>query len=548
MKHPTSLGASSPRVPHYHHEFDDLTAAVQASLAIALDRSKGALYRVDPGVDLFDVFLAALPPDDRQYHNCNCCRSFIHRFGALVTMDEVGRTDPALWMQPIHNVPSAYQRAFEAIAGRVRNGRILDQFIWDEDNWGTQEAGGFTHLWAKTPIEHLHTRRDLTADQLMAQRREDVRNLTRAINTMDGRALRRARDMLLAGELDRGEKMAPHADWLIKLQDSQVGAVHHAVGVKEVRRRLTWLAAASAPAGWCAPRSSALGKLVDDLADGKLSPVEVKRRHQDRVDPLKYQRPTAPPSAGNVLQAERVFAQLGIASALHRRHALADELVHEWKAKPFEKPLGSGLFGHLLPSVRAKEEAKLTASPVHITFARFRRDVLPRAMEMEALVPNHGGFCAYTTQSDPRARPILQWDSEECRNPFAWYVYHNGSSARQWGLAAGAWRAVKCVSLQPSMWGNEQGFKQFEASALFVLDGCRDTRAPLSIFPETLRSELHPVRATIEAHSRSSALEVVAAHRGQQQAAGLRVQDGTDLHVRVRTQAGVAMYIIDRWE
>ena len=41
--------------------------------------------------DLFEVYLQSFEDHaERQYHNCNCCRSFIHRFGSLVTIAEDG--------------------------------------------------------------------------------------------------------------------------------------------------------------------------------------------------------------------------------------------------------------------------------------------------------------------------------------------------------------------------------------------------------------------------------------------------------------------------
>lgn len=50
------------------------------------------------------------------------------------------------------------------------------------------------------------------------------------------------------------------------------------------------------------------------------------------------------------------------------------------------------------------------------------------------------------------------------------------------------------------------------ASVIFILDGARDTQdARLALFPETLRSEFHGIRATIEAFSKCGTI----ADRGQ---------------------------------
>ncbi len=536
-----SLGTKSQHTPFYAGDFDDLTRSAQSALARALEQGKGWLFRVDAG-DLFEQYLAQfLPADDRQYHNCNCCHSFLRRYGSLVYMTEAGDVRSALWDEALLPAHHAYRGVANALRKAVEAGRVVDLFLWDEREWGVREAGGFTHLWATPDPLHRWTRRDMTAGQGMAAKREDRRHLARAVGEMDRKALLRAAGMLRSGELSRGEKLVEWADWLVSLQDeANSNSSRHK---REHLNRLLWRAVASAPAGWCTPRSSSLGALVEDLTSG-LSVHEVKRRHEERVNPLKYQRPTTL-KEGNVRQAEHLFEELGLAPALRRRFALADELVHLWRPQAAKQASTGGVFGHLLADQRPAQVQRLTAKPVPMTFAKFRRDVLPRALEVEVVVPQHGQFSAFTTQADRNAPPILQWDSEECRNPFAWYVYHNGSPASVWNLRGGSNARVVAMSLMPCNWGDEGRHRDLGSRALLVLEGARDGRnSSLALFPECLRSELHAVRSTIEAHSRSGRLEDVDG----QHAAGLLVGDGCEATLLVRTREGVSSYRIDRWE
>jgi len=548
-----SLGTKSQHTPFYAGDFDDLTRSAQSALARALEQGKGGLFRVDAG-DLFEQYLAQFAdPADRQYHNCNCCHSFLRRFGSLAYMTESGDVRSALWDETLLPLNHPYREVVRALHEAVERGRVVDQFLWDDREWGVREAGGFTHLWATPDQKHRWTRRDVTAEQAMAAKREDRRHLARAVGEMPRDAVLRAAGMLRSGELSRGEKLVEWADWLVSLQDRANS--NPARTKREYLNRLLWRAVASAPAGWCTPRSSALGALVDDLASGT-SAREVKRRHEERVDPLKYQRPTTL-REGNVRQAERLFEELGLAPALRRRFALADELVHLWTPKAERQAQAGGVFGHLLAGQKPAQAQRLTAQPVAMTFAKFRRDVLPRALEVEVVVPAHGQFSAFTTQADRDAPPILQWDSEECRNPFAWYVYHTGSPASVWGLRGGSHARVVAMSLMPCNWGDEDRHRDLGGRALLVLEGARDGRALLvlegardgrnssrALLPECLRSELHAVRSTIEAHSRSGRLEDVDG----QHAAGLLVGDGCEATLLVRTREGVSSYRIDRWE
>ncbi|MES2573221.1 MAG: hypothetical protein V4710_24575 [Verrucomicrobiota bacterium] len=129
----------------------------------------------------------------------------------------------------------------------------------------------------------------------------------------------------------------------------------------------------------------------------------------------------------------------------------------------------------------------------------------------------------------------------------SWYVYPAGSQASQWGLTPG-YRKVTAVCLPPFQWGeNPEAFPHQGRSVTFLIEGCRDSRNPSAgLFPEILKSELHPIRATIEAFSRAATLE------GQQEAsaAGLTFGKGRAdaLTLRVTAGAVVSTYLLDRWE
>jgi hypothetical protein len=103
------------------------------------------------------------------------------------------------------------------------------------------------------------------------------------------------------------------------------------------------------------------------------------------------------------------------------------------------------------------------------------------------------------------------------------------------------WAKVTAISLRPSLWNGS--FAHQGTGALLVLEGCKDsaTNQGNALFPETLKSELHGARATIEAFSK------IAKIGGAEQASacGLEIV-GT--HVRVTDGNGVrAEYKIDRW-
>lgn len=206
-----------------------------------------------------------------------------------------------------------------------------------------------------------------------------------------------------------------------------------------LRDTLTWRAVATAPAGYCHPRSSMIGTLLDDIAAG-MPYDDIAGRFKAKMHPLQYQRPQAAPKAGNIAQAEKVVAQLDAAGALargsresRRFRRCGGQLRRAGRAAG----AADGVFSHLLPA--AKQPAGVSIPPTTITWVKFRDTVLSQAERIECkIVHGHNTYAALVTAADPNAPPILQWDREEQRNPFSWYLYHNGSPGSAWNLHEGA--------------------------------------------------------------------------------------------------------------
>jgi hypothetical protein len=266
--------------------------------------------------------------------------------------------------------------------------------------------------------------------------------------------------------------------------------------------------------------------------------------------PLLYQRPQAAPTMGNIRQAEKAVEQLRAAGSLARRFARLDEVQAIWRpqAGAMERAAGGGLFGHLRPK-GSLPAGGLTLPGVTMTWEKFQRVVLPTAEQIDFYVPTcRENYTAFCTAVNPDAPSILQWDLLEKRNPVSWYVWYGGSLPIQFGLMAAEWCPVTAITLQPSSWFGAKCEHQGEA-VVFLLEGARETRidAGAAIFPETLKSEFHGIRATIEAYSRSAELS----GREAGSACGIRLQKGAswpNALFRVRAGGNTAEYRLDRWD
>lgn len=487
------------------------------------------------GAALWATYLNHLPTE-QQVHNCHACRHFIGRYGGLVTVDDAGRTSPAAWRPDA--VPDFYRPALTAMHALVAGARVTGVFLTSTAVLGTPQTGDWTHLAARLDASapSLH-RGVLSPRQRMAALRESFRTVSAALADFDARHLDEALRLLRAEQLSRSERFIAPVRWLRELKDRPKG---------RAGENLLWRAVAEAPDGYCHPRASVLGKLIEGIAAG-LSLSDLQAIFAEMVDPLQYQRPQSAPAAGNVRAAEDLVAKLGLAPALERRFATLDDVkVFLWRPRDTAKPERGGVFAHLTTKGEGRAEARELES-VDVTWEKFARTVLPSATRLELKVPTRrASFIALTSAVHADAPPILRWDHEDERNPVAWYVYPSGSPASQWGLAPGTWVPVTAVTPLPTMWGSRP-VPHLSEGAVLLLAGCVDAQnGGNALFPECLRADLHGVRATIESYSRSARL----AGREKASACGHDVRKGRPIDVQVRAfvDGGWARYRIDRWD
>lgn len=521
----------------------------QVAGAFGLDESP--LFTTD-AAELWDAFLGGLPEDRRQHYRCRACRTFVERFGGLVTIDaETGALTSPLW-NASDGDSTFFAGAVTAVRFLVLRARVTGVFLSNERVWGMPHnaspkspTGTWNHLFA-IPHPHIVHRETpvATCAQAMAEKVQDHHMLKRGLAEFPLELVRQAHTLLSTGALYRSEKCIGIAKWLLDL--------HEAIApLKNQRHRdnLVWRAVATAPAGFCHVRTTMISTLLEDLAAGK-SFNDIKRAFDCKMAPLQYQRPQAAPTDGQLAAAEAVVAKLKAAGALARRYARIEEILPRalWTPRPLaEFPKGPGVFDHLKTKPTAPATMDIPAQPM--TWDKFRRTVLADAERIEFLVPSsHAPFFGFVTAEDPDAPPILQWDSAEARNPVNWYFYYGGSLPHEWGLTWGDFVEVDAITLQPSGWGRELAHQG--DGAFFILRGARDRKAAsasLALFPEALRSEYHGIRAAIEAFSRAGRLGNAEGATACGVSFSKNLTTGR-LTFRVTAKGMRASYVIDRWD
>lgn len=529
--------ATAPASTDIDDRYADFLSATQKHFDAIVVERRMRLFVTD-AVGLWDAYLANAPPSVRKSRTCNSCKSFIQKFGALVTILPDGDTASAVWST---DAPPAYADAARAMKMIAERASITSVFRSSSATWGTPNTGEWAHVALTVPRAILSTSRLLTPGQEMAEKKEDFGMLARSLSDFDIDVVRKAVSLLDTEALYRSEKCLGVAKWLLALHEARAMMTKN----KRVRANAMWLAVANAPTGYAHVRSSMIGTLLEDLAAG-LPFADVKAKFAAKMHPLQYMRPTAAPSAGNIAQAEKIVDTLQSAGALARRFAKLEDIETVWRPKAPDSAasLVHGVFSHL--AKRVVESPQSTGAPVTtMTWVKFAANVLPAAEQIDFYVPPSAEpYTAMVTAQNADAPNLLQWG-----NPVSHYVYTQGSRPAQWNLHAGKLQRVTAVSLRSWMWGDGAAtFAHHGAGVVFVLDDCRDVSYAHSggMFPEQMKSEYHPARRTLEAHF----AQAIVSGKDDASACGIALTKGQAAHIvlHVTSHGMRTSYQLDRWD
>ncbi len=519
-------------------EYEKFLEALKDHFNILSKKENAKLFTTN-ATNLYDIFLDNLPEEARQNYTCRACKNFVERFGGLVFIKENGDVESAIWGK----VPLFFTPSVNVIIDKILNSRVTGVFISDNEILGKPITGVWQHISVQLPSHMVSTSRLRNQSQLMAEKAEDYNILISAINKYPVEAVNQAITLLKTDSLYRSEKCLGVAEWFKDIHN-KISCINDS----RKKNNVLWLAVAMAPTGFCHINSSMIGTLLDDIVDG-LPFESVSKRFAEKMSPLQYQRPQARPTVGNIMQAEKIIEKLGIEKSLHRRFAELEELNLLWKQVKRQelKDTTQGVFSHLITKPKVKKGMDIPT--VTITWEKFYRTVLPLAKDIEYLVTSgKKNYSAILTAEFDDAPPIIQWDTNERRNPFSHYVYIGGSSFSVWNLNTGYCK-VTGICYQPSMWyGN---FEHHGKSVHFILNGAKDTNykhggSGNALFPEDLKSELREIRSTIEAYSKE---EDICGY-SDSSACGIRLQSGSEWNeiFKVTTDIGTVLYKIDRWD
>lgn len=386
----------------------------------------GELFRTTADKDgMWETYLKSFPPGadpmyrKRTEHDCSCCRQFVRALGNVVTI--VDGKVVSIWDTVIHE--PAYDQVAKALSGLVKSAPIDNRFLHSERRIGTdvnyEDEDGkvltWNHFSAELP-SRSNSGRDyckpgIEIGSILSEARATHDVFLRGLTELTMDSLDSVLELIAANSLYRGAeyKGAVKEFKKIKIRFDKLPAAE--------RDCFAWTECEKVGPATARIRNTAIGTLLIDISEGVELEDAVNKFEKSIMAPSNYKRPTALVTKKQVEQAQVVVEELGLTSALERRHArLSDITVNNilFVDRGIRSQLGGSPFDGIATKVGApKDLSRIDIIPIE----KFISDILPTATSLEVMVENRhaGNLVSLIAPQHAAAGQLFKWT-----NNFSW--------------------------------------------------------------------------------------------------------------------------------
>lgn len=405
--------------------FNKFRSLVNKQFKFMEDNCEFLLTTEAPPDDLWKVYLDSFPEGtnpifrERTEHDCQCCKQFIRRCGNVVAVD--GNNELiSIW--DIVGAPDHYQKVADSLSSFVKKHQISNFFINDSKILGAEhnvqllESGEtlkFEHFCHKLPSKHVRNKESIGGILSDAKSSYDV--LKRGLEELTEESFELVLDLIDSNALYRGSEFrdSVYGFSMLKKEYLQLPSEH--------KERFCWRTSSKVK-GLSRFRNSAIGTLLVDISEGVELDVAV-RAFEAKVAPANYKRPTAVVTKKMVDDAQQTIVDLGLRSALQRRHATPEDITVNNVLFVDRTPTGAGdVFDEMRSDV--PEDASKFKNIREVDIDRFISSALPEAETIEVLLENRfsSNLMSLVSPVDSDAKNMFKWN-----NNFSWA--YNGDLA-----------------------------------------------------------------------------------------------------------------------
>ena len=306
-------------------DFNKLKKAVQKQLD---KMARHELFRTSVEKDtMWKTYLGAFPEGsnplhkERTEHDCQCCKQFIRACGNVVHV--VKNQVVSLWNIKVDD--PAYQQVADAMARLVESYPIHTPFFRTDTQLGVDKNHSqngdddvvtYSHFFYKLPQQFVIRPDDIGPKVAHINSTRNV--CLRGLSEITPGAVETVLELIEQNSLYRGEEHAEAVNAFAQLKRK-----FDKIKTNAKRENFAW---ANAMQKGARIRNSAIGTLLVALSEGEDLNAAVGA-FEAMVAPTNYKRPKALITKAMIKKAQQKVEELGLTSALPRRHANINDIT-----------------------------------------------------------------------------------------------------------------------------------------------------------------------------------------------------------------------------
>lgn len=366
---------------------------------------KSTLFMVEP-LDIYASYLASFPEGtnpifrERSHHDCSCCKQFIRTLGRVVSIkDDKLQT---VWDDAC-NAPYPYNEVAKSMSALVRQQYIVSHFYTKEPQYGVSHTYEGNRKW-----QHLSGKVNSNCLTSKPDEMKGKKNLTellrRALHELKETALVTVIDLIESDNLYRGAEHLSSIKNFKRLLDAYL--------LSSAKEFFLWENVEDRAVRF---RNTVIGTLVADISEGV--PLEdAVRMFESKVAPLNYKRPKTLVTPKMVDDAIAALSNLGLESALNRRHAKLSDISVNNVLFVNNATLLKGSIASLMSNSVIRKSVNLVNAP-EVTIETFMKEVVPSCKNISVILENKhlNNLVSLTAPAEEEVGKLFKWD-----NNFAW--------------------------------------------------------------------------------------------------------------------------------
>ena len=378
------------------------------------------LYKTNTPKDLiWDLYLDSFPMNRKQEFNCNCCKSFLRRFGNLVTINS-DLTVNTLWNyqsdDPVFN--KVFNNLHQLIISQVKINSIYDP---GEAKLGTlSNAVDFDSKYYPRTWHHWYLDVGNLYTDMGSNKANELTSLkftlANTLNKVQETALNQLIEKIKSNEVYRGQEFLLSVE---SLRDIYI--TYQSLYVDNALKAdlYLWDMVVKRP-DIARIKNTSIGTLITDVCSGESWEFSL-RKFKNMMSSYKESSGTV--TASQLERAKQVFIEEGYMTSLKREFATVDDLHPNnilWQTPTVKDYAPSNPFDTLQPT-KAIQEVKVAKT---VSLNTFISQVIPNSDSIKFLFEktHEANLMSLIKASDPDSPNMFYWD-----NSFSWM--YNGNSS-----------------------------------------------------------------------------------------------------------------------